>query len=277
MSAPGAPAAEDLPRMPLLEHLEELRRRILRALLAVGAAFALCFAFAGPLFDFLARPIYRYLPPGTRLAYLGITDPFLLYMKVALLAGIFVAAPVVLLEVWRFVAPGLYRRERRYAAPFVLFGTLFFLAGGLFGYYVAFPFAVQFLLDVGRELTPVITAERYFGFLLTVILGLGLMFELPIVIVLLAKIGVVTPRFLLRKLRWAVLVIVAVAAIITPTADLFNLLLFAGPAILLYLLGIGAATLVTRPTPSKRRPAADTGPDPTADNRAPAAGPAPPG
>jgi sec-independent protein translocase protein TatC len=105
---------------------------------------------------------------------------------------------------------------------------------------------VQFLLDVGRELQPVITAERYFGFLLTVILGLGLMFELPIVIVLLAQVGVVTPRFLLRKLRWAVLIIVAVAALITPTADLFNLMLFAGPAILLYLLGIGAAALVTR-------------------------------
>ena len=100
-----APAPEDLPRMTLLEHLEELRRRIFRALLAVGAAFALCFAFAGQIFDFLARPIYRYLPAGTRLAYLGITDPFVLYMKVALLAGVFLAAPVVLLEVWRFVAP----------------------------------------------------------------------------------------------------------------------------------------------------------------------------
>lgn len=236
--------------MTLLEHLEELRRRIVFALAAVLGAFLLCWAFVEPIFHFLARPIYRFLPPGTKLAFLGITEPFMLYMKVALLAGAFLAAPVVLYQVWRFVSPGLYDRERRYAAPFVIFGTLFFLAGGAFAYYVAFPFAVQFLLEMGKEFQPMITAERYFGFLMTVILGLGLMFEMPIVIVLLAKIGLVTPRFLLRNFRWAVLIIVFVAALLTPTSDIFNLSLFAVPALLLYLLGIAAAFLVTRSKPA---------------------------
>jgi len=236
--------------MTLLEHLEELRRRIVFALAAVLGAFLLCWAFVEPIFHFLARPIYRFLPPGSKLAFLGITEPFMLYMKVALLAGAFLAAPVVLYQVWRFVSPGLYDRERRYAAPFVIFGTLFFLAGGAFAYYVAFPFAVQFLLEMGKEFQPMITAERYFGFLMTVILGLGLMFEMPIVIVLLAKIGLVTPRFLLRNFRWAVLIIVFVAALLTPTSDIFNLSLFAVPALLLYLLGIAAAFLVTRSKPA---------------------------
>jgi sec-independent protein translocase protein TatC len=241
------PAAEELPRMTLLEHLEELRRRIVYSVAAVLLAFLGCWAFAERIFHFLALPVYRFLPPGSKLTFLGITEPFMLYVKVALLAGVFLAAPIVLYQLWGFISPGLYARERRYAAPFVLFGSFFFIAGGAFAYYVAFPFAVKFLLDVGQEFQPMITADRYLSFLMTVILGLGLMFELPIVIVLLAKIGLVTPRFLLRHFRWAVLVIVFVAAIVTPTSDIFNLSLFAVPALLLYLLGVAAAFLVTRP------------------------------
>jgi sec-independent protein translocase protein TatC len=241
------PSAEDLPRMTLLEHLEELRRRIVYSIAALFVAFLGCWAFAQQIFHFLALPIYRFLPPGSKLTFLGVTEPFMLYLKVALLGGAFVAAPVVLYQVWGFIAPGLYARERRYAAPFVVFGSLFFLAGGAFAYYVAFPFAVQFLLDVGKEFEPMITADRYLSFMMTVILGLGLMFELPIVIVLLAKIGLVTPRFLMRHFRWAVIIIVFVAAVVTPTSDIFNLSLFAVPALLLYLLGVAAAFLVTRP------------------------------
>jgi sec-independent protein translocase protein TatC len=241
------PAAEELPRMTLLEHLEELRRRIVYSVVALFLAFLGCWAVAERIFHFLALPIYRFLPPGSKLTFLGVTEPFMLYMKVALLAGCFLAAPVVLYQVWGFIAPGLYARERRYAAPFVVCGSLFFLAGGAFAYYVAFPFAVQFLLDVGKEFTPMITADRYLSFMMTVILGLGLMFELPIVIVLLAKIGLVTPRFLMRHFRWAVIIIVFVAAVVTPTSDIFNLSLFAVPALLLYLLGVAAAFMVTRP------------------------------
>lgn len=232
--------------MSLVQHLEELRRRLVRSLAAVGVAFMGCWSFRERIAEFLARPIYDLLPPGTRLVFLGITDPFVLYFKMTALTGLFLASPFVFYQVWRFVAPGLYRRERRWALPFVAAATFFFVSGGLFAYYVAFPFAVEFLLGMGDAFEPTITVERYFRFLMYVIFGLGLMFELPVLILLLARIGVVHPRTLLRNFRWAVLVIFVVAALVTPTPDVVNLCLFALPTIALYLVGVGAAFLVTR-------------------------------
>lgn len=255
VARPGAPepgggtaAAPELPRMSLLEHLEELRQRILRCLVALLVAVIACFSWAPEICRFFARPIYQMglLPPGQKLAFLGVTDPFLLYFKTSLMAGAFLAFPVILHQIWGFISPGLYPKERRWAAPFVVGGWSFFVAGGAFAYFVAFPFAVRFLLQMGGDFTPLITADRYYGFMLTIMLGLGLMFELPIVLVLLAKIGLVTPGFLMRNFRWAVLVIFVVAAIITPTSDIVNLCLFAVPTIALYLLGTAAAWVVTR-------------------------------
>lgn len=228
-----------------MDHLEELRNRIFKSLIGFLVAFLACWAFARPIFNFLAGPIYKFLPEGRRLAVLGVQDAFVLYVKVAALAALFVSIPFILYQVWCFVAPGLYRRERLWAFPFIVLGSLFFLAGGGFAYYVAFPFAVEFLLGMGQDFEQVITVERYFKFLLTVILGLGLMFELPILIFLLSQIGVVTPRFLLRHFRWAVLIIFVMAALITPTPDVVNLCLFALPTIVLYLLGVGAAWLAS--------------------------------
>ena len=236
----------ELPRMTLFEHLDELRSRIIKSLLILLAGFIACWIFVDEIANFLAAPIYRVLPEGTRLAFLGVTDPFILYVKVALLAGLFLTAPLVLWQVWSFVAPGLYKRERYWALPFVFFGTLFFVGGGAFAYYVAFPFALEFLLGVGEAFEAVITLDRYFRFLLYVIFGLGVMFELPIVIFLLAQMGLVTPRFLMKHFRWAVLLIFVAAAFITPTPDVVNLCLFALPTIALYLLGVGAAALVGR-------------------------------
>jgi sec-independent protein translocase protein TatC len=232
--------------MSLLEHLGELRKRIIHSLLGLVAAFAVCWVFREHIVDFLARPIEELLPEGSKLAFLGVTDAFVLYVKVALLGSVFLGAPWLMLQAWRFVSPGLYRREKRWAAPFIVLGTLFFLAGGAFAYYVAFPFAAEFLLEMGARFQPVITIERYLGFLMTVILGLGLMFELPILIFLLARMGFVTPGFLIRHFRWAVLIIFVVAALITPTPDVINLCLFALPTIGLYLLGVGAAALFPR-------------------------------
>ena len=254
----SAPAAtEELPRMSLVEHLEELRQRIIRSVLAVGIAFVGCWIFVEDIAEFLARPIYRALPENTRLTFLGVTDPFLIYVKVAALAAVFVAAPALLFQAWRFVAPGLYQREKRRAVPFIVAGTLFFLGGGAFAYYIAFPFAVDFLIGMGQAFQPMITVERYFRFLLYVILGLGLMFELPIFIFLLAQMGVVTPRFLIRHFKWAVLLIFVAAAFVTPTPDVVNLCLFALPTILLYLLGVGAAALVARKGAKDDSPSAD--------------------
>lgn len=231
--------------MGLLDHLDELRRRLVRALLAFVATFLLCFTFAEQIYAFLARPIEPHLPEGTRLVFLGITDPFILYIKVAALAGIFLASPLILYQVWAFVAPGLYRREKRVAVPFIFFGSLLFLGGGAFGYYIAFPFAVEFLLGVGKQFQPTITITSYLSFLMTVILGLGVMFEMPTLIFLLSRLGVVTPRFLLRHFRWAVLIIFTIAAIITPTPDVVNLCIFALPTLGLYLVGVGVAWIFT--------------------------------
>jgi sec-independent protein translocase protein TatC len=242
---PPSANREELPRMSLIEHLEELRRRILWSLACVGIALFPCWAYVQEIFGFMQRPILRALPAGKHLAYTGITDPFMLYFKVAALAALFVASPFILYQLWGFISPGLYRRERLYVLPFVTLGSLFFIAGGAFGYYVAFPYAVRVLLGFGQGLDPVITIERYFSFLMAVILGLGLMFELPIAIFILCQIGFVTPRFLIRHFRWAVLVIFILAAILTPTPDMLNMCLFALPTLGLYLLGVAAAALAS--------------------------------
>jgi sec-independent protein translocase protein TatC len=250
------PAPEELPRMSLIEHLEELRKRIVWSLVGLAVAFFPCWNYAKPIFAFLVAPIQPFLPPGTKLAFLGLTDPFIMYFKVAGLAALFIASPFILFQAWQFIAPGLYPRERRYALPFVVITTIFFVSGGAFGFYVAFPAAAKFLLGVGDQLQPVITVTTYFGFLMTIILGLGLMFELPVVIFLLSVLGVVTPRFLMRQFRWAVVIIFIVAAIVTPTPDIFNQCVFAVPGVALYLIGVGAAALATR-SRNKRRAMAE--------------------
>ncbi len=240
--------------MSLLEHLEELRKRLTWSIASMAVAFVPCWIWVREIFAFLERPLQE-IRPGEKLVFLGLADPFLLYFKVAALAALFLAAPFILYQLWGFVAPGLYRKEKLYLAPFLLFGTLFFLGGGAFAYYVAFPMAADFLLKMGEGFEMQLAVERYFSFLMTMILGLGMMFELPIVILVLSALGVVTPGFLLRHFRWAVLIIFVVAAIITPTPDIVNLCVFAVPTLLLYLLGIAAAYVMA---PKKESAATDT-------------------
>lgn len=244
---PQDEAIEELPTMGLLDHLEELRRRLVRSLGAFAVAFLICWPLSDRIYEFLAQPIYRFLPEGQKLVFLGVTDPFLIYLKVSALAAVFLASPVVLWQIWSFIAPGLYRHERRLAGPFVVSGSLLFLAGGAFAYYIAFPFAVEFLLGMGEQFEASITVTRYLGFLMQVILGLGAMFELPTVIFFLARLGIVTPRFLIRHFRWALLIIVTLAAILTPTPDIWNLMIFSVPTVVLYWVGIGVAALFGKP------------------------------
>jgi sec-independent protein translocase protein TatC len=243
---PVPPPEDALPRMSLMEHLEELRKRILYSLAAVAVAFTASWAYVDEIFDLLERPIHKYLPEGHKLAIFGVPDAFLLYFKVAGLASLFVAAPFILYQAWCFVAPGLYRHERRWSLVFVLAGSVFFVSGGVFAYLVAVPFAIEFLLGLGQRFEQVIAVDRYLRFEMTLILGLGLMFELPMFIFSLAQMGLVTPRFLMRHFRWAVLIIFFIAAIVTPTPDVVNLCIFALPTIGLYLLGVAAAALVKR-------------------------------
>ncbi len=236
---------EELPRMTLLEHLDELRRRILRTLIVVFAAFFACFAFAGQIYELLAAPIQ---PHVDQLTFDGVTDPFVVQVKVALLAAVFVTSPYLVGQLWGFVSPGLYRREKRYAIPFIFFGSFFFIGGGAFGYFVALPFAAEFLVNMGLRSNwdADIRIERYLSFAINVLLGLAAMFQLPILIFMLSQLGIVTPRFLMRHFRWAVLIIIFISAAITPTTDVVNMTIVAGPTLLLYLLGVGAAALVQR-------------------------------
>ncbi len=240
----------ELPRMTLLDHLDELRRRILHTAVALFVAFLGCWYVSRQIFEWLAVPIKRFLPAGERLAFTALADPFMLYIKVALLAAIFVSSPVILLEIWLFLRPGLYRHERRLAAPFIIFCTIFFVCGGYFGYRIAFPMVVRFLLTVGQDFRPVITVQTYFAMMSKILLGLGLVFEMPMLIFFLARIGVVTARQLLRWFRYAVLAIFIIAAVITPTPDVATQTVFALPMILLYLIGVVVAALFGRPRES---------------------------
>lgn len=238
-AARGAEPDSDLPKMSFLEHLDELRRRILYAAIALFATFLLCWSFAPEIFAVLQEPLTRYLQPGDKLAFTRIASPFFLYMKVAFFTGVFIASPVILWQVWAFISPGLYKRERLLAAPFIIFATLFFVAGGYFGYRTVLPMACGFFIELGQNFKQVITVDDYFSFASKLILGMGAVFETPILIFFLARLGIVTPGFLLRKFKYAVVIIFIIAAIITPTPDMVTQSALAIPMILLYLLGIG--------------------------------------
>jgi sec-independent protein translocase protein TatC len=255
IAEPNSPESreDELGRMPLLAHLRELRTRIFWSIAFTLLAFFPCWWKVELIFDFLEKPIKAILPPGKKLAYMGITDPIILYLKVAGLAALFLASPFVLYQIWKFISPGLYKKERRFVLPFILFGTLFFLAGGAFAYKVAFPYAARFLIGMGSDFEPVLTIERYFGFEMGVIFGLGVIFELPILIYTVCEIGLVTPRFLIKHFRYAVLIIFIVSAILTPTPDVFSMCVFATPTLGLYLLGVGAAALSQMRKSRRRR------------------------
>ncbi|MBV8517109.1 MAG: twin-arginine translocase subunit TatC [Acidobacteria bacterium] len=231
----------ELPKMSFLDHLEELRKRLIVSFIAVGVGFLLCWAFADKIFGKLQEPLTKFLPPGDKLAYTRLTAPFFLYMKVAFFAGIFLAAPVVLLQLWLFIAPGLYKKERRLAAPFIIFGTLFFLIGGYFGYRILLPATCSFFVEQGKQFKQMVTIDDYFGFANTIILATGAVFETPILIFFLARIGLVTPAFLMQKFKYAVVLSFIIAAVVTPTPDMVTQSALAVPMILLYLIGVGVA------------------------------------
>ena len=235
-------------QMSFLDHLEELRRRIIKVLVAIGLIFAACFSFADELFRIAAVPVKTSLPPGDDLIFTRLTEPFNVSLKIAFVAAVFFAAPFILAQVWLFIAPGLYQRERRYAVPFVLSASVLFVLGGVFGYFVAFPYATAFLIDWGKQagLQPLLTAKEYFDLELTILLGLGIIFQIPPVIFVLSRIGLVDARFLLKNTKYATLIAFVIAAIITPTTDIPNMMLMAGPMILLYLVGILVALVFGR-------------------------------
>lgn len=245
-TAPLEEPDHELPKMTFLEHLEELRKRLVYVAIALAVGFFLCWQFADRIFLLLQQPLAQFLPPGDKLVYTRLTEPFVLYMKVAFYTGIFVASPVILLQVWLFIAPGLYSRERRYAIPFIVMATLFFVGGGYFGWRFILPATCKFFVETGREFQQMIKADEFFSFASTIILASGLVFETPILIFFLARLGIVTPAFLLQKFKWAVVLAFVVSAIVTPTPDVVTQTALALPMIGLYLMGIGISWLFAK-------------------------------
>jgi len=237
----GEDAEHELPKMSFLEHLEELRKRLIVSIVALGVAFLLCWNFADRIFGWLSRPLSKFLPAGDKLVFTRLTEPFLLYMKVAFFAGIFIASPVILWQLWLFISPGLYKRERRYAAPFIIIASLFFIVGGYFGYRVLLPGTCAFFLETGKQFKQMIKADEFFSFASTIILATGLVFETPILIFFLARLGIVTPAFLMQKAKYAVVIAFIISAIVTPTPDMVTQTALALPMIGLYFFGVGIA------------------------------------
>jgi sec-independent protein translocase protein TatC len=239
--------------MTFLEHLEDLRKRLFYSFVALFIGFIPGWIFSKQLYAILARPVTQYLPEGTKLAFTTLTAPFMLYMKTAFLASIFFMSPFVFLQLWYFIAPGLYQKEKKYVVPFVLMTTFFFSLGAAFGYFIVFPWACRFFLQLGQDFQAVITVDQYFGFALKVLLGIALVFELPTLIFFLAKMGMVTAGWMIRNFKYAVLGVFVVAAVITPTPDVITQSIVAVPMLALYGLSILIALAVGRGRDKRRR------------------------
>jgi sec-independent protein translocase protein TatC len=248
--------AESMPTMGFLDHLEELRNRIIRSIIAVAAGSVFGWIYRERIYAIMQKPIMDALKKNglaEKLVYLNPTEPFNLYLKIAALAGLFLTSPYVLYQVWMFISPGLYRREKRYVLPFMISTITLFTLGGYFGYKVAYPRALDFLIDFSKQFQPMITIGEYTNLFLSIVLGMGLIFEMPILVFFLSFMGILSPGFMLKHFRYAVLVIFIIAAIVTPTPDVFNMCVFASPMLGLYALSVFVAWVVHPKTRQARR------------------------
>ena len=263
VGAPPPPPADEedgMLRMSFLEHLEELRKRIISALLGVAVAFLLSFLFCNQLWDVIKQPAVSALKSlgyEQRLVQITPMETLnIIWFKLPLVCALFIGSPWVVYQVWAFISPGLYRRERRWAVPFIVSSAGLFILGGLFAYFVAFRFALTFLLGMGhgKDIAPFVSVSEYFAMFVNVVLGIGLVFELPVVIFFLTLLHIVTPSFLMKHSRYAILIIFVIAAIVTPSPDAFNMLLFALPMCLLFFVGLFAAYILTLHRENRRFP-----------------------
>jgi sec-independent protein translocase protein TatC len=239
----------DEKKLPLTTHLQELRKRLILSFIAVGGGFALCYTFAEKIFDILAAPLLKTMPTGGSLIFTSVAEAFFTYMKVAFISGLILASPFVLYQIWAFVAPGLYRHEKKYVVPFVLAGSFFFAIGILFAYYVALPVGFKFLLGFATDfIKPLPSMKEYLSFSIKFLLAFGLVFEFPVVLVLLARIGVVDAKTLARQRKYAILLIFIFAAILTPP-DIISQVIVALPMIGLYELSILLSKLFGKKSP----------------------------
>jgi len=230
-------------RMTFLEHLDELRKRITHAVAALFVGFVISFAFIERVFDFVYQRLIASVPGG-KLVYTEAPEMFMLWIKIAALTGVLIASPYIMLQVWFFIAPGLYAKEKKLAIPFVLSSSGLFLGGAAFSHYVVFPAAWVFFAGFSNSYIEFLPrVGPVFGMYVKLLLGIGLTFQLPVLMFVAARLGIVSAGFLLRNFRYAVLIIAIVAAVITPDANPVNQLLVAGPMVVLYLVGVGVAWL----------------------------------
>jgi sec-independent protein translocase protein TatC len=249
MATPDAPDSNDPSeqyRMPLWEHLDDLRSGLIRALVAIVLGCIATYAYIEPIMAFLEKPLLDVLPAGqAKLYYTGLTDKFVVYLKVTVLTSMLIISPYLLYEVWRFISPALHRHEKRFLIPFLFFGTLSFVVGLAFAYYLVIPYGYKFLVEFGSPTEQaIITLTEYFSLTLKLMLALGLVFELPVVLVLLGKFGIIDSAFLIRNRRYAFVISAVVAAVATPSPDALTMLLVMFPLYLLYELGILGVRLV---------------------------------
>jgi sec-independent protein translocase protein TatC len=241
-------------KMSFLEHLDELRKRLIVIVWSLVAACIVSYIFINQTFSFVMRPMYEMLPPGGKLMYTAGPEAFMLYVKVGALVGLFLALPLVLWQLWLFIAPGLYSHEKRFAVPFVLFSTIFFVIGAAFSHYVAFPWTWQFFIGFTNEFMefrPKISEA--FSLYVKMLLGFGVIFQMPTLVFFLARMGVITAGFLIRHTKYAVLIIFIIAAVISPGTDVMSQTMMAGPMLALY----GVSIIVAWVFQKKKQPDAD--------------------
>lgn len=240
------PMIQEHEKLPFTAHLEELRRRLIASFAAVGIGFVLCYTVKETLFEILTRPLIEVMPNDGKIIFTGLPEAFFTYLKVSFLAGLMLSAPVLLYHFWMFVAPGLYRKERHLLLPILFLSSVFFVGGALFGYFVVFPFGFQFFLGFATEHIQALPSMReYLSFAAKLLLAFGLVFEMPLVITALARLGIVSPEQLKRFRKYAVVVFFAGSAIITPP-DVVTQVMMALPLMLLYEISIFSARMFRR-------------------------------
>jgi sec-independent protein translocase protein TatC len=229
-------------KMSFLDHLDELRRRIIYSLIAVGVGFGIAFFWLDNIFTFIFKPMQEVLPAGQTMIYTEPGEQFFLMFKIGLMAGLIIASPLVFAQIWRFIAPGLYVHEKKLAIPFILMGTLLFIGGAAFSHYAVFPVIWKFFATSSIDfVTFMPRIEPAFAWYLRLMLGIGITFQLPTLVLFLAKMGLITPRFMIRNFKYAVMIIAVFAAVISPDPGGVGMLMMGGPVIVLYILSIGLA------------------------------------
>ena len=241
-------------KMSFLEHLDELRKRLIYIVYSLLAGCAVAFIFITKIFDFIMRPMQQVLGPEGRLQFTGGPEPFMLWIKIGFLVGIFLSSPLILWQIWKFIAPGLYSHEKKFAIPFVIMSTFFFTAGGLFAHYIAFPWTWAFFGSFANDyMIFVPKVDEAFAMYSKMILAFGIIFEMPTLVFFLARMGVVTAGLLLKYFKYAFLAIFIIAAVISPGTDWASQVMMAAPMVVLYILSIGIAYVFQR----RRLPDAD--------------------